>query len=282
MKRTLSILLLLLSFWGAARFSHHQTKGFRIAKIERSHSPFPDRAPGSLDPEMQELFSRPFTYLGRGFESFAFLSEDGQFVLKLFNNRCQTRLFWLSQLPARGPWKSWHIQQIEKTTAKLQKAFTSFDIAYTFLREETGLLHLAPSGSPLSVTLIDPIGISHRVNLQKTAFAIQKKVEQVYPFLSRCDDEALGGACIQKLVSLLRKKMELGISDSDPLIRTNFGFQEGKAIQIDIGPLFFDPGLKEKETQNRELAKITLSLRHYLENHDPRFLPYLEAALTSP
>lgn len=265
---------LLLLVWGAARFCHHQTKGFRLSKLQNNTTCFPQMSP-PLPKEFHSVLNQKFRFFGRGLQSFSFLSEDGSTVLKLFNNRYQNRLFWLRFFPLS--------KKIFQTKRKWEKTFLSYQIAFDELREETGLLyyHPAKSSDCPKITLIDPIGIEHSLDLNQHGFVLQKKADLAYPFLSNCakqQDFTKALEAFHSLFSLLTHKMKMGIADHDPLIRTNFGFCGNKAVQIDLGPLSYDDRLKAEEIQREELKKITLSLQHWLEEKHPELLPqYYEA-----
>jgi len=159
-------------------------------------------------------------------------------------------------------------------------AFESYQLAFDTLKTQSGLLYFHPQKSitKLPVTLIDKLGIAHKVDLSKVGFVLQKKALLAYAYLDTCAEKEAKEA-IFSLVALLKHKMDLGIADRDPLIRTNFGFLEGSPMQIDIGPLFFDPSMKKLDKQKEEIPRITLSLKHWLEKNHPEMLPYLDEAL---
>src|SRR5437762_2379231 len=79
----------------AARFCHHQTKGFRITKIQNNLDKevcgMPPLSTEEID-QIRSLFAYPFRYLGRGKQSFVFLSDDGIHVIKMFNNSHQRKI----------------------------------------------------------------------------------------------------------------------------------------------------------------------------------------------
>lgn len=277
MKRVLVVVLAAFACWGCARFCHHQTKGFCIGKLQHNTSCI-----AHPHPEALELRDQTFQYFGRGLQSFSFLSEDQTTVLKLFNNRYQRRLSWLQWIPPIGPLKSMKEKKITYNQNKWALTFESYALAFHTLKEETGLLFFHPNacGQCPTVTLVDPLGIAHKVNLSNHAFVLQKKASLAYPYLESCVNEPeQAREAIFSLVHLIKKKMDLGIADRDPLIRTNIGFLNGRAMQIDIGPLSLDPTLKQADRQQQEIPKITLSLKHWLENHHPELLCYLNEAL---
>ncbi len=258
-KSSLNLLLFLLCFWALARFTHHETSGFRLTKLEGNSSPLPSQLPPSLAAEekraIDALFSAPFTYLGRGKQSFAFLSEDGTTVLKLF-------------IP-------------NERKEKLKATFESYQLAFDLLKEESGLLYFHPQEGEdkfPSVTLIDRLAIAHPLDLNSKGFLLQRRAILTYDYLStKTEEEAT--AAIYALIALLRSKMDKGIADSDPLLRANVGFVGNCPIQIDLGPLKKDQTLRSKEKQREVLVSATLALKHWLEKNRPELVKVLGDAI---
>jgi hypothetical protein len=276
LKKKLLLLLILVSLWPVARFCHHETKGFRLTKLQNNTTCLPNQSSPPLPGELLPLLDQPFTYFGRGLQSFSFLSKDGEVVLKLFNNRYQRKLILLKLLP----FKSLTIKKISYLQKKWAETFQSYELASTLLKPYTGLLYFHPQKSsdcPV-ITVIDRLGIAHQIDLSQVAFALQKKAKSAYCYLS---EMAKGGseqeakAAFASIVSLLKKRIELGVHDKDPLIRTNLGFLGNEAMYIDLGPFL----LENQELQKEEIVKITLSLRHWLEKNAPELLPYFFEAL---
>jgi len=287
MKYSLKCLFLSLVFalcaFGVARFCHHQTKGFRLSKIANNMHAEPQH----LSPEeialVRSLFAYRFHYLGRGLQSFVFLSEDGEHVLKVFINtqKRKSALFQaLSPLPFLS---SWAKERALHAAEKSIKTFSSYQLAFTEMKHRSGLvfLHLGPSTSRSlpPVTLVDPLHIVHRVDSNTLGFLIQKKAKLVYPALAEwieAEDLDKAKRALCSLLDLLFWKSAQGIHDNDPLLRTNFGFLEEEAIQIDVGPLSKDFTPAEPEKMQRELQRITASLKNWLTDHSPPLAHYLE------
>lgn len=268
-KRLALIVCACLGVWATARFCHHKTKGFRMSKIQNNTSCLPQSS-SPLPSEYKELLNQKFRYLGRGLQSFSFVSEDGETVLKIFNNRYQRRLQWLRLFPSK--------EKEEYNKKKWALSFASYALAYQQLKKETALLFFHPSKSTdcPQVKIIDPIGIEHPIDLNQYGFALQKKVTMAYPYFSKLAQEkdyARAERAFHSLFELLKGKMEQGIDDKDPLIRTNFGFYNDKAVQVDIGPFSLNSSLTDSDKQREELIKISTPLRHFLENEHPELLP---------
>ncbi len=268
-KKLLTLSLYLAAFILIARFCHKQTDGFRMSKITRN------TIEGSCPPpsqEIEEILSQKFTYLARGLQSFVFVSEDEKYVLKIFNNKYQEKIFYTSFFP--------FLKEKQKLyESKLQKTFNSYNLAFDRLKEEAAIIYLKTSESVYFKTplyLLDKLGIEHPINLNHTAFLIQKKASMVYPTLDTLMEkgkEEEARKALRSLLFLVDKKFRMNIKDKDPLIRTNIGFIGTLAIQIDVGPFSLS---ENRENYREEFKRITTSLKGWLQHHHPSLTSYVE------
>ncbi len=281
--KIIKLLLLCASLIGIARFTHHQTHGFRLSKIKNNFCEEQKWVvPGCPS---EELFSQRYHYLSRGLQSFVFASEDGKYVIKLFNNRYQRHMDFyllLSNLPLVGPWAQ---ERFAYFHAKLFRTFSSYQIAEEELSREAGLVftHLNQSTDlPQHLTIVDPLYIEHTINPNAYGFIIQKRANMVYPtLLSYIEVGNMEEAkrAITSLINLFIGKYKKGIADNDPLIRTNYGFIDGQPVQIDVGPFTKDPLIANPSRYNIEVVKSTTSLKHWLEERCPLLCPFLEETI---
>ncbi len=273
-KTALTLLLSLFCIYLLARFCHVQTAGFKLTKIENNFLPLDSAKEQPLTEELLPLLNQTFFYLGRGLQSFSFVSEDGAVVLKLFNNSYQRRIFWLSPLFSV---KTSYYRQ------KLSRIAESYALAAGPLKEKTAVLyaHLTPSQALLpTVTLIDKLHIAHRLNLNFYAFALQRKGELAYSHITSLmqsgkEEEAKSAVC--SVVEHIQERCRLGIADSDPLVRTNLGFLEGRPFYIDLGPFSIKERAPTEEEIRHEVFLITRSFHNWLELHHPSLTPSLNA-----
>lgn len=286
-KRALFYSTCFLAVIATSRFCHHATQGFRLSKVRANL--FKQEKVSQVEESDREflthLFKQKFHFLGRGLQSFAFESEDGNYVLKLLNNRHQKKIELFSLLTHFPMISSWAKKQADYFGAKLDKTFQSYEIAFEEMREKTGLLyiHLYPTQElPESLSIVDPLQICHEIDPNQTGFLVQKKATLAYPalkkYLSDEDPEKVKRA-LSSLVRLFFWKWRQGIADNDPLIRTNYGFIDGEAIQIDVGPLSKQTVLQSKEENKRQIEKITTSLKCWLNENAPEFKPFLDQEL---
>lgn len=272
---------------GTARFCHHQTQGFRITKISNNMD---ENSVSALCLSQEEihairsLFAYPFRYLGRGKQSFVFLSEDDVHVIKIFNNAHQRKIT-IFRLLAHIPFlDNWAKAMAERFEYKLEKTFESYRIAFDEMKDRTGLLftHLQRTDCLPPLMIIDALNICHRLDSNELGFLIQKKAQLVYPALNEmieAQDIPKAKQAISNLLDLFVWKCRHGIHDSDPLIRTNFGFLDNEVIQIDVGPLSKDFSTQDPERMRQEIYRITTSLKHWLSERSPELVSFLDQEL---
>src|SRR2546422_718538 len=78
--KVFKVLLSAVCVYALFIFCHNQTKGFQVCKI---YSPLPYDAQWEIQGEGVKLNST-FRFLGKGGQFYAFVSDDGKTVLKLF------------------------------------------------------------------------------------------------------------------------------------------------------------------------------------------------------
>jgi hypothetical protein len=286
-KSFLLILAYVAAIVAVARFCHHATQGFRLSKIQ-SNLP-PKAALASTSEKDQKFVSQiccqKFHFIGKGMQSFVFESEDGAHVLKIFNNRYQRKIHLFSFLGHFPLLSQWAITQTQYFEKKLDRTFKSYQIAIEEMSEKTGLLyvHLSPTANlPSKLTLIDRLNICHEIDPNTTGFLIQKKAGLVYPELKKyllIHDMDGARHALSSLVDLFFWKWRHAIADNDPLIRTNYGFINGEAIQIDVGPLSKQTVLQNLEQRREEIGRITASLKFWLNENAPELIPFLDQEL---
>ena len=257
------------------RLCKKTTDGFALEWIKY---PLKDISTIAIDPEIGKILRQPFHYLGKGGQCFAFLSDDGQFVLKVFKQH-HLRLPALVQ-----PLVPKSI--VEQFKRKEQHFLTSCHIASTDFAEETGVVFSQTtqylSGLPSHILLNDPLHIAHEVPLAKLPFVLQKKAILVDVHLEnlmkqgRIEEAKLA---IDQLIALVKKRCEKGIADNDPVLNRNFGFIEERAVEIDIGSYSYDSLLKMPEYMHRELFFELHHFHDHLYGCFPELAAHVEKVL---
>jgi hypothetical protein len=204
-----------------------------------------------------DLLNQPYDFLGKGAQFYAFGSRDGRFVLKLFKTH---HGFITSQA---------------KREKRLTRLFASAQLATNKLSSETAIiaLHLQATQEQLGhITLYDRLHIAHSLNLDETAFLIQKRAQ---PAQDKLSDLLEAGrfkeakTAMQALLAVAERPSRLGIKNKDIHLIRNCGFIGDEAIILDTGSLSM-----RKKTHLLAPAKVrqkaALQLRHWLQSHYPQ------------
>lgn len=285
--KSIKILLFIALIFGAERFCHFQTQGFRIQKI-LSDLPFDPRFQTTPlnEKELQAVvqsLQQPYYFLASGNECYAFESQDGKTVLKFFKHHHMRTHTWFNRF--KWPFFIDPVRQkiIDERGKRLVRSFQSNKIAYEDLKEETGLIyaHLNKTASLFKtpITLYDNLGIAHLVDIDQVEFMLQKKAELVsakFHHLLRVKDLTETKRCIDSLVSLIFHRAQKGIHDRDPVLARNYGYVNDQAVIIDLGSFSKNPFFKRGSNYKKELFYETLELRCLIEKSCPELSSYLD------
>jgi hypothetical protein len=275
MKFLIKLALLLLLFQLTSRFCEKATDGFAVSKIASHLSFDPKWAIPQNEPEAKTILNQKFHYLSKGAQCYVFASSDNKYVLKFFRQK----LFYLSPFSYFLP-SELREKKLQKKKGALEKDFKSYLLAHEELKEETGLifLHLNKSNTfdhPL--TIVDKLGIEHRIDLNQHEFFIQKKASLIP---EKIEEEMKKGniegakETIRSLFALIHRRIEKKISDADANLKKNFGYIDGKAIQIDVGR--FSKTEFSKGRALNSLDKRKEDLHYWINQHYPELSPFFE------
>lgn len=257
-------------------FAENRTDGFRTTKIN-FHDKYKGFSSKNFE-EVKEIFSQKFRYLGRGRQFFVFESEDKEYVIKFINYNNIYPLYILKKFS--------FINLVNKSVKRKQKrypiTFESIKLAFDDLKEETAIICFNFNNSDelkKNIQIISKYGQPFSIDLDKTYFLVQKKIDPIYPTLERFfveggDDKLKKG--LNSILDLFIERTKKGISDDDLNIDDNVGFIKDEAKIIDIGKLFKDGNLKDKKNIKKEVLKSTKFLMIWLKKKYPHLSFYLE------
>lgn len=230
-------------FFAIGHFCDKKTKGFSLHKIHSSSDiNIPVKAESlKSNAEIETMLKQPFHFLGRGGQCFAFLSEDGETVIKFFKQHNIRYWDWLNQHTFPNALDGLRQKILKKHRHRSPLFFESCKIAYEEFKDRTGLIYLHLNNTDHfkgKVTVIDRLGIAYKIDPNTTRFALQKRVKPSYKKLKQLMRENdIEGAkrCIDSILNLIVERTKKGIKDRDPNIKRNFGFIGDQAIEIDLG-----------------------------------------------
>jgi hypothetical protein len=211
---------------------------------------------------LAKIFNDPLSYLGEGNQAYAFLSSDGQFVVKFFKQAPLQTSMWISYLPAFNFVESWKIKQEARGKRKFDRLFKAYDIAYRLDCDHCGLLwaHLhQTSHLNKSAVVSDGLGMYHRLNLDDSAYVIQKFGVPLHRLIKQhlSNGDVQGAANSFKLViEMYLDEYQRGIIDHDHNLMHNVGFANDKPIRLDVGKLDLDPAYTQRDIYLADLDKV--------------------------
>lgn len=227
--------------------------GFSPLKIT-SHLPY--RKDWEVSPPSQEVhqaLTQSYSYLGKGAQSYAFVSEDGLYVIKLFKHQHLKEPIWNRYLPKNTRRASAYRKQF-----KLETLFNSYKIAYEELSQETGVLfaHLNTQDKLTTTLFIDMMGRSYALDLGKTTFVLQRRAQLITQAMQNAGPKEAKLIYDQAMATVL-SRCQKGYIDTDPAFIQNWGVTDsGDVIQIDAGRVMKKENFSVEERVRQETAQL--------------------------
>ena len=282
-------LLAALALVGIYFFCQWQTQGFRFYQLLSDLPNAPEWEIPVTQEEIEQvhtLLDQPFTYVGKGGFCTAFLGKDGKTILKFYHHEH----LHLKNALKPFSWRALLLKPPLQTSSFSDFhtfAFKSCTLLYQRIKERTGLLYVHLNKTKMlkkGVTLIDPSGVAHTIDLNQTEFVLQEKAELLLAALTRRvhsgqieKAKRIIDSYFQCLVELSRQE----IKDLDRSFRYNFGvLEDERVITIDISSFIHEPRLLEPAYYKRELILKSHPLSKWLKKHHPEIYTYYDEKIT--
>lgn len=216
--------------------------------------------------EIKWLYDQNFKFLGKGRQSFAFVSSDGKTVLKFFNKN-YFQMPWYSSFLTN--------EEAEKKKRETRKKYFSegYVIAEKYLPEQTGLLyvHYGSTKNLPKVCVQDQANRNFTIDLNHVPFILQRRGEPLFSSLEKIYENegafALFGA-IDQFLSIIQLRISMGIGDGDHHIEHNYGMLDGKPFHLDPGRLY-KRDFSDKNALAHEWWVGTHELKKWLKTKHP-------------
>jgi len=260
-----------------------RTKGFSYKKIHSLYGYDSRWDFGLPNPEQAALLDRVsaqnFSPLGSGKECYAFVSEDGEIVVKFFKQKHMRTRYILNFLPLSKRIRMIRNETLNRHRHRRLHLYQSYQLAHERLQDHSGVLYLHLTKTNYlkkPITLLSSQGKKLVLKLDDMEFLIQKRAHRIFDVLSESPEK--GKQTIDAILDYLTLRNERGIGDADINCERNLGILDGKVMQIDIGELY--PAVP-KSPSRKELTIATLDLKDYLERNHSELVSYLEQSIES-
>lgn len=232
--------------------------------------------------EIDRILNQSFSWLGQGMQTYAFASEDGKYVLKIFKFKRLKTSSWTPYLASIPILKKYFDEAEQRRQRRIHQLFGGYEVAYTQDRSNTGLLyiHLHETESlHRNVTITDRLGRKHLIGLDGIRFAIQERAsttKQVLIDLLQRGDIAAVKRRIRSLFDMYMDEYRRGLLDNDQNILANTGFHGEVPLRIDMGRLENNPQARDPVVYKDDLSKIAKKrLNAWFLKHYPAIQPEL-------
>lgn len=234
--------------------------------IEKQVKPLPEN--------LSHLYSQTYHYLGRGNQFYAFVSSDYKYVIKFIrfdHLKPKLPIRLLKSIP-----HPYITSRIDRADFLYKRLFNSIDCTLTYLSDITGTIHYQKNPLDQPLLCFDKLNILHKI--KNAPFIVQHyspKLESVINDLKHEELQIL----VDEIITLQKRRFDLGIEDGDPKITTNFGFKDLKLTQIDIGQFSKTNQPFEKQARVARVRRILKRIRPFLESKHPEMHDYIENSL---
>ena len=279
------------SLFGVARLYFHLTDDFRLGNIIY---PMPHKEEWEItslsNPEKQNLddiLNQEFTYIGKGAQSYAFGSADGQYVLKFFKFKHLTPHWFVELFPPFPPFSTYREKQAIRKQRKLYGVFEGYHLAYAVHKEPSGLIYAHLNTTKdlnKQVRLIDKIGLGRSVELDNVPFLLQQKAKTTRTVVDEAlkkGDLSLATMRMEQIFDLYLTEYRKGIYDKDHGVMHNTGFVGNTPIHLDVGKLVKNDALEKEEVWQRDMELIAWKFSTWIVCNYPNDYPVLARAIES-
>lgn len=275
MRFVIPLLALLLFCVSVGKGAYLLQGGFTIRHI----TPLSVPAKRNWNPEIDQILLQPFRYFSRGRQSFVFLSEDGNYVLKI----PRTDVYKLSFFQRAIKSSVFQKQLADKLANRREKFSESLRLSQEELQAQTKVLatHFGCSEpSTQNILLIDRLGFKKTLPLHSTSFVLQEKLSLLTPALlasieRKQTEEAK--KILDALIEVIGVRAKKQIMDRDQTFLGNYGFDGETAYLLDVGSFYFHPA---DDTSHKSLRDSMGPFSDWLATIDPALHQYLNQRLS--
>lgn len=278
--------------FGIARGYYRLTDDFRIGNMTYSmvHNPNwdVDAMKGEEREQFHAILDQNFSYIGKGAQSYAFVSADGKYVLKFFKFKHLKPSWFVDMLPNCFPFQEYRDRQVSRKRRKLLGVFDGYRLAYEQHRKESGLIyvHLNVTEGAINkqVNVTDKIGINRTIDLDSVIFVLQEcATTSRNVILGQLKkgriEEAM--ASIYQLLDLYRSEYAKGILDHDHGVMHNTGFVGSRPIHLDVGKLHSEPEIMDSDNALQDLTKVAVKIARKVREQTPKYYAYVVKEMES-
>lgn len=269
-------------FLGLDRLCHRSITQFSPHKIKTSNLFIPSQNQAISKEKREEIGSilnQKFVFYHKGKNSYSFISEDGNYLLKFMRTQRVKPKSWLAYIPLSfNP----YYQELINTREHAKQLAHAWQFAYEELQEETALIYAHTSKKERlrkKVMLLDKNLDPYSLDLDKTVFCIQRHADLFYVQFSqslRDHDLNLAKERIASIFSLISHLCCKGVLSSESARHLDIGIVDNRVVQVDIDKLCTCPMCICPKHCKETVLAMTQKFRKWIEEHCQELGPYFD------
>lgn len=281
-KKILLIMASLVLAWGGIRLYYNLTDDFRMGNLthEMPHRPEWDLTPLSAEDQafVNRVLSKKFVYLAKGSQAYAFESDDGQYILKLFKFKHLKPSWLVTWLPSFPGMERVQKAEIARKEERCRKVFASYKLVYEKYRKESCLLFMQLNSphQPRPITVLDKLGFERKVDLGEVVFVLQEKatpVRQELKELLNKHQVELAKHRIGQILAMCLREYHQGVYDNDTGLINNAGFVGDRPVHFDAGKFVENTNMKDPKNFETNLTSVAGRIAYWLYRAYPEHYP---------
>lgn len=223
--------------------------------------------------DLEEFLSQPMHFLGIGSQCIVFSPKNSPYVLKI----CKANRYQPFSYLTKWPLSSFFNPSLERKEKKKEEDFFNYKLAFTELKEQTGILYLHLNKTDhlkKKITLVDPLFFFYRAKADDLVFYIQKKAIPLRKYVLQLKQENKTQeiqSLFQSLIKMVSFNAKCGIRMKDIHPEKNIGVCQNQPMWIDPGRMKKYPSAFSIERENKAISHIRLHLNRFFQELDPSF-----------
>ena len=232
--------------------------------------------------DIENVLSQPFYYFAKGHHAYAFISEDGKYILK-----------FLRAIKFQRPFiDSWFLsfakQKKHPQKKRLHFIMKSHELASYPLQEQTAVYYLHFHKTEVlqkPICLIDKMHRRFYLDANNFCYVVQNKVElfeEILPELVKKKDDETIKDMIHAYFTVIFLRCQKNIMNKDRGgWGRNYGVIEGcnRAYEIDIGSYTVMENLNTSQKTFEEIEQCSRDFRKWIQSHVPHLVGFFDKTM---
>lgn len=287
-KKLIYLSIIFLALFVVARIYYFLTDDFRISNITYEmpyHSEWEtEKLKVDEQKNLDQILVQKFHYIGKGSQSYAFVSDDGKYVLKFFKFKHLRPSLLFGILPKLPFISNFQEREIFRKKRKLNSNFIGYKLAFDRNRENSRLIfvQLNPNHRDYFVKVVDKMGRERLVNLGTIPYIVQEKGQTLRTVLQQLLESGnieTAKERVNQIFDMYLTEYNKGLFDHDHGVMCNTGFIGEEPFHLDIGKLLPNEQMKELQYYEQDLILVAKSINRWLKENYASEYPQMKRSM---